>query len=120
METKECLQCNNELKGRSDKKFCDDQCRTAFNNKLKSDTTFMRNVNNALRKNRKILEELIPPEEGKTKASRKRLEEKGFNFSYHTHSYTTKLGAIYYFCYEYGTLQLEGDYFMLVKRKDQF
>ncbi len=118
METKVCLQCGNELKGRIDKKFCDDQCRTAYNNRLKSDTTFMRNVNNTLRKNRKVLEELIPTEENKSKASRRRLEDKGFNFSYHTHTYTTKVGTTYYFCYEYGYLPLENDYYMLVKRSE--
>jgi hypothetical protein len=114
-----CKQCGGDLKGRIDKKYCDDQCRTAYNNQLKSDTTFMRNINNALRKNRKVLQELIPQEEGKSKATRKRLEEKGFSFAYHTHTYTTKVGAVYYFCYEYGYLPLESDYYMLVKRNEE-
>jgi hypothetical protein len=26
MDTKTCLQCGTELRGRIDKKFCDDQC----------------------------------------------------------------------------------------------
>lgn len=78
----------------------------------------MRNVNNLLRKNRKILEHFIPPEETKSKATRKRMEEKGFCFTYHTHTYTTKIGTVYYFCYEYGYLPLENDYFMLVKWMD--
>lgn len=119
METRVCLLCSNELKGRIDKKFCDDQCRTSYNNRLKADTTFMRNVNNLLRKNRRILELLIPTTEGKVKTSRNRLEEKGFNFSYHTHIYNTKVGTTYYFCYEYGYLPLENDYYMLVKRQEE-
>ena len=58
---KNCLTCDKPLKGRSDKKFCDDYCRNNYNNQLKSITTNqMRNVNNALGKNRRILEELIP------------------------------------------------------------
>ncbi|MES2779232.1 MAG: hypothetical protein V4651_04965 [Bacteroidota bacterium] len=115
MKTKTCLQCGSEIKGRIDKKFCDDQCRTTHNNHLKSDNNLMRNINNILRKNRKIIEDFIPPEETKSKSTRKRLEEKGFGFAYHTHTYTTKAGATYYFCYEYGYLPLEHDYFMLVK-----
>lgn len=118
-EDKHCLYCGDKIKGRADKKFCDDQCRTAFNNRLKSDTNFMRNVNNALRKNRKILQDFVDAtENGKCKISAKKLVEKGFNFSYHTHTYITKNGAVYHFCYEYGYLKLENDYYMLVKRND--
>jgi hypothetical protein len=119
MKSKLCLQCGMELKGRADKKFCDDQCRTVFNNHLKTDTLFMRTINHALRRNHKILEELIPPKEGKAKTTRRKLEEKGFSFAYHTHTYTTKAGATYLFYYEYGILPLEGDYFMLVKRDEE-
>jgi len=52
---KKCAECGDEFIGRADKKFCSDQCRSAFNNKLNSDhSQFMRNVNNILRKNRRI------------------------------------------------------------------
>lgn len=119
MENKNCLSCGSKLQGRADKKFCDDQCRTNYNNRLKTDTTHMRNINNTLRKNRKIMEETINPMEGKAKLSRKKLLDKGFNFTYHTHTYTTKAGATYFFCYEYGYLPLDNDYFMLVKRKEE-
>jgi hypothetical protein len=118
METKTCLQCGTELKGRADKKFCDDQCRTAYNNALKVDSDMVKTINNVLRKNRKILEETIPASDGKIKLHRNKLIDKGFSFNYHTHTYTTKAGAIYIFCYEYGYLLLEGDYVMLVKRND--
>jgi hypothetical protein len=118
METKKCLHCGEVLKGRIDKKFCDDLCRTTYNNQLKSDTRLMRNVNNILRKNRRILADLLSPKENKAKASRLRLEEKGFCFTYHTHTFTKRTGTTYYFCYEYGFLPLENDYFMLVKWTD--
>lgn len=118
METRTCMQCGTAIKGRIDKKFCDDQCRSTFNNHQKSDTPFMRNVTSILRKNRRIIESYIPPEERKSKASRKRLEEKGFCFTYHTHTYSTRNGSTYFFCYEYGYLPLENDYFMLVKWSD--
>lgn len=119
METKICVFCGFELKGRADKKFCDDQCRTSYNNRLKNDTTFMRNINNLLRKNRRIMQECIQSRDGKARLGRKKLTEKGFNFSYHTHTYTTKAGATYIFCYEYGYLPLENDFVMLVKRNEE-
>jgi hypothetical protein len=115
MDTRTCLQCGSPVKGRIDKKFCDDQCRTAHNNRLKADTHLMRNINNILRKNRKIIDFLIPPDETKSKATRKRLEEKGFSFSYHTHTHVTKAGTTFYFCYEYGYLPLDHNHYMLVK-----
>ena len=37
MEKRRCLECNEEIIGRSDKKFCDDQCRNAYNNKKGSE-----------------------------------------------------------------------------------
>lgn len=112
-----CLECNETFKGRADKKFCSDSCRNSYNNKLNSDTTnYMRNVNNILRKNRRILETLIPEETAK--ATKAKLLEKGFDFTYITNSYTTKKGATYFFCYEYGYLPIENDFYFLVKRKE--
>jgi predicted nucleic acid-binding Zn ribbon protein len=112
-----CPECGYEIIGRTDKKFCSDQCRNTYNNRLKQDVNnYMRNVNNILRKNRRILSELNP--HGKSKAHRTKMIEKGFNFDYYTNTYTTKAGNIYYFCYEYGYLPIEDDYFALVMKQD--
>ncbi len=111
-----CAECEDVFHGRSDKKFCSDLCRNAYNNKLNSDTNnLVRNVNNILRKNRRVIEELLPEETAKV--SQQKLIDKGFNFAYHTHTTTTKTGKTYLFCYEYGYLPLEGNYYLLVKRK---
>lgn len=110
-----CLECNEPMVGRSDKKFCSDYCRNAYNNRQNSDSNnLVRNINNTLRKNRRILEKLNPNE--KTKTSRDTMLSLGFNFNYHTHLYTTKTGSSYLFCYEYGYLMLENDEVLIVKR----
>jgi hypothetical protein len=115
-----CLACNKTVKGRADKKFCDDYCRNAYNNLLKADSSkLMTNINNALKKNRRILEDLLPDTEDMTKANREKLLGKGFNFKYSTHTYTNKKGNTYFFCYEYGYLPLEHDWFLIVKRKEE-
>jgi hypothetical protein len=112
-----CLECGDELMGRSDKKFCNDQCRTVYNQKLNGDAAeLIRNINNQLRKNRAILSKLNP--EGKTSVRKSVLEKKGFNFKLFTSTYTTKEKRTYYFVYDQGYLQLENDYFMLVLNKD--
>jgi|SRR5690606_30906234 len=112
---KSCLECDEKIVGREDKKFCSDHCRNAYNNKINKDqTNLVRNINNRLRKNYRILKELNPAE--KTKTSRSKLVAKGFSFEYFTSIYTTKSGTVYYFVYDQGYLPLEGDYFALVKR----
>jgi len=116
MDKRKCLECKELIIGRSDKKFCSDQCRNVFNNKLNSDSTnLVRNINNALRKNRRILQELNPTDKAKT--HKDKLLEKGFNFNYFTSIYTTKKGSTYFFCYEYGYLPLEENYYFLVINK---
>jgi hypothetical protein len=120
METKKCLACEKVIKGRSDKKFCDDYCRNNYNNQLKGDTNnTIRNINNALRKNRRILEELLPETEKMVKANREKLLQLDFQFKYITHQYTNSKGNIYNFCYEYGYLALENKWFLIVKRKEE-
>jgi hypothetical protein len=115
-EEKVCLDCGAALHGRADKKFCNDLCRNNYNNQLNSSSyNFVRNVNNILRRNRRIMEELNPG--GKTKTTRKKMALKGFDFDYHTRTYQTQNGKTYYFCYEYGYLPLDGDEVLLVKRE---
>jgi hypothetical protein len=118
MDTRKCLNCGDTLKGRSDKKFCDDQCRTSFNNHLNIDASVvLKSINSILKKNRKILHELLSSAtDGKIKVSEKKLHDRSFNFNYHTNIYKTRTGAVYYFCYEYGYLLLENNFYMLVKR----
>ncbi len=117
MEKPTCLECGYEIIGRSDKKFCSDQCRNTYNNRLKKDANnFVRNVNGVLRKNRRILAELNP--DGKAKVPFQKLKDKGFNFDYFTNMYRTKAGKTYFYCYEYGYLPIENDYYFLVLKQD--
>jgi hypothetical protein len=116
MEKRTCIDCGETFNGRVDKKFCSDLCRNSHNNKINSDSTnFVRNITNILRKNRRIIESLLPEETAKV--SQQKLIDKGFNFNYHTNISITKTGKNYVFCYEYGYLPIEGNYYLLVKRK---
>ena len=111
-----CLDCGILVKGRADKKFCDDHCRSNYNNKLKSELSpTIKKINAALKQNRDILEKLNP--EGKTKISKVKLLKAGFDSQYHTHQYQTQNGNTYIFCYEYGYLILENEEILLVKRE---
>lgn len=113
---KTCLECAEKIVGREDKKFCSDSCRNAYNNKINKDSNnYMRNINNKLRKNYRILSELNT--EGKSKTTREKMINKGFDFDFFTNILQTKTGNTYYFLYDQGYRSLDNDYFMLVKKE---
>lgn len=117
MAERKCLECGDKLRGRVDQKFCCDQCRNTYNNRLNSDSNILvRRVNAILRKNRRILKELNPS--GKVTVDTMRLAEMGFNFHYYTNIYKTRTGSAYYFCYDQGYMKLENDKYMLVQKQD--
>ena len=114
---KQCPECGEEFLGRADKRFCSAGCRSAFHNRQNSDqTNFIRNINNILRKNRRILESIN--QGGKVTIHRDKLLEEGFKFSYFTNEYRTKSGNIYRFCYDQGYTERDNGYLTLVVRQE--
>jgi hypothetical protein len=121
-DIKNCLSCNKPLKGRIDKKFCDDYCRNNYNNLQKSKSShssYVRNISNTLLKNRKILETILTPSKQTANCTREKLVQEGFIFKYYTHTYTNKNREVYYFCFDYGYRQLENNWYMIVRRKEE-
>lgn len=92
-------------------------CRNSYNNKQNSDTNnYVRNINNCLRKNRRILEETLVGE--KVTVPRQKLLDKGFHFGFSTHQIVTGNRHTYTFCYEFGYLPIEDkDLILIVRRK---
>lgn len=116
MKERICLECGEELRGRIDKKFCSDYCRNTYNNKVnKESKNLIRNINNRLRKNHKILSELNST--GKTKVTRSKLYDKGYDFQFFTSVYKTKKGSVYYYVYDQGFLPLDNDWFLLIRKE---
>lgn len=78
-----CLECQEVLHGRSDKKFCGDYCRNSHNNKLNSETNkTIRKINKRLKKNYTILKNnYINKQKVHTKTE---LINLGFDFNYIT------------------------------------
>ncbi len=116
-QKRSCLECGTPIVGRIDKKFCSDYCRNAYNNKLNKDSkNLVRNINNRLRKNYRILDS-YSLKDGKTRTTKTRLLDKGFDFEFITNLYTTKKGTTYFFVYDLGYLPLDNDFYMIVKRE---
>jgi len=118
-EGKICLNCQKPIRGRADKKFCDDYCRNQYNNHLKSaSNNCIRNINHALKKNRNILQNLLAEQET-CRVTREKLLVSGFLFQYHTHTLSTRnRNNRYSFCYDYGYLSLDDGQFLIVKKRN--
>jgi hypothetical protein len=111
-----CLDCQKPIRGRADKKFCNDFCRAAFNNSRKTDgRESIKEINLILKRNRNILKEKTA--NGDRKLKREVLLRNGFNFDFHTHLYTTEHGDTYFFCYEHGYLGLNNEEVLVMKQE---
>ena len=112
-----CLNCGEKVIGRSDKKFCSDQCRSAYyNQNNQEENSFVRGVVNILKKNRRILAALNP--NGKARVRQSELLQQGFDFKYVTNIYKTKTGNEYFFCFDQGYLKIDDEYYALVVRQE--
>jgi predicted nucleic acid-binding Zn ribbon protein len=82
---KVCLDCEQPIQGRSDKKFCDDNCRTNFHNQQKQEEEkTIRQINSILKRNRSILIRLSGM--NNVVVDKKCFIEANFNFHFCTHT----------------------------------
>jgi len=111
-----CKYCNKPLTGRSDKRFCDSQCRITYHNSHKNNKeVFIRVINKKLRKNRSILKFASP--RGKTTVEKSFLLRLGFNFSFYTNHFISKSGNTYTLCYDYGYMEIDNDKVLIINRQ---
>lgn len=97
-----CISCNNRIKGRLDKKFCSDQCRSRYNYVSKTALVIssFNDVDRILKNNRAILNTLY--RKGKRKVSKLLLVSKGFDFEYYTNIRQAGMKNLCFFCYDIG------------------
>jgi predicted metal-dependent RNase len=116
-EVRKCGYCDERIRGRSDKKFCNDVCRNAFNNRVNGElNASIRSINSKLKKNRRVLESLLPKNVPFIQLKTQTLLQKGFLMNYFTHTLQSPKGSIYFFCYDYGYTS-KGEDVVLVKKK---
>ena len=93
-----CLRCGKPLKGRSDKKFCNDDCRTDYHNdRRRAREKELRAVNRILSNNWKILSAQL--REGHRDVPAGDLSARNFNFDIYTASRLLFPGRRIYWCY---------------------
>lgn len=116
-----CLYCDKVLTGRTDKRYCDLHCKSAYQYQKQrlQPERFYNKVDNQLRLNRKLLKEYNKA--GKSIIRTKLLFDLGFDPNFFTHYWKNQKGDVYLFVYEYGFLKKnEGgkDKYVLVTWQD--
>ncbi|MDD2594875.1 MAG: hypothetical protein PHD11_03535 [Bacteroidales bacterium] len=95
-----CPECGSKVVGRRDKIFCSDMCRNYYHNKVRyRKESPIRNINNILMRNRRILESYSL--KGLNALSVTALNEDLFNFDYCTSTEMHRFGRRCYYCYDY-------------------
>jgi DNA-directed RNA polymerase subunit M/transcription elongation factor TFIIS len=109
-----CPDCGGRVVGRTDKKFCSNECKNSYHNKEKCiENKSIKEVNRILTRNRKILLSCVNSK--KRQISENYLAARGFNFSFFTHQNRSSDGELAHFCYEVGYQRDEGRSLRLLK-----
>ena len=99
-----CPVCGSSVKGRSDKKFCSEKCKSIEQYEQRQKTeAFYLEVERQLRINRKLLKKYN--RSGYTVIRKNKLLEEGFVPKFFTHYWKNQKGDVYLFVYEYGFLE---------------
>lgn len=100
-----CLNCQSELHGRVDKKYCSEYCKSNFNYELKKNkaVSLFKSIDQQLKLNRRLLRDFNKA--GKSTVRAEKIVAAGFNPKYFTHYWKNKKGDVYLFCYEFGFLK---------------
>ncbi len=117
--TRTCRACSDVIRGRSDKRFCDDLCRNKYHNQtrkrpaLSDDARFIQRV---LTRNHRSLCTLL---RGRSKClvHRDALIRIGFVFGVHSHRQLDRSGVESIYCLDYGYRFLDDNRVLVFKYK---
>jgi hypothetical protein len=115
-QSKSCLQCNRVIRGRFDKKFCDDTCRNTYHlaKHRALETPVVKNINSTLKHNRNILLTIAPAQKNYIVIKAIELIRMGYNFHYHTHY--TQLGKnTLVCCFDVGFIELKNHVLIILR-----
>jgi len=111
---KTCQERGTSIRGRADKKFCSDQCRsTYFHRARPEEYTYVKRINAILRKNWRILCEY--PASAKKPIHATELRLQGFDFGHFTSCDIDKDGLRRYYCYNKAYIELEDNVYLVIR-----
>jgi hypothetical protein len=114
---KQCLHCAQEIRGRSDKKFCSLACKNGYTAATRRDTRdAVAEIDAFLHRNREILAMLMG-DASKIELDRLVLTRTGFKYEYHTGTYLNKEGKLYRLVYDYAWMDFSDQKILVVRKK---
>lgn len=118
---RQCPVCNTRFKGRKDKRYCCEDCRSAYNRSQRAASdAVLTEALSVLRINRGILKKLWA---GKTTlVSREGLEALGFDASVYSSVHVNSRNFTYYFVADFGfrPMNTQGTDMALIIRREPF
>ena len=118
MNSKTCKICKKPVKGRSDKVFCSEKCKSYYHRKLREVTKKgTEKTDRILHRNRSILLEIMGKNATQKKVPRDLLDKKKFNIRYMTGFFENAQGKRYHIVYDFAWMEFsDGD--ILIKRRN--
>lgn len=112
----ECQQCGKPLHGRTDKKYCNLNCKNAYNLALRRNTrNEVAEIDGYLHRNREILATLMG-ESKKEMFDRVLLNRAKFRWEYMTGIYKNKQGKWYHLIYDYAWMEFSDQQILVVRK----
>jgi len=113
---RKCPVCGTDVKGRSDKIYCNVYCKNENHYKVRQKRLeSILPVDDRLHHNYKLLCQYLQGKNRPVKVSKAELTELNFNFDFHTHFITNAKGQIYRCLYNLAWLQLSDNVILVVK-----
>jgi hypothetical protein len=116
-----CCVCGDLITGRPNKKYCSIKCKNLYNNNKNAQenySKYVRSINNALLKNRRILGSLLTEDSSMIRITRDNLHKRGFRFKFFTHTHTTKTGRHFIYCYDLAYMSIDNDWVLVIRKAD--
>lgn len=114
---KKCKICDKVLRGRSDKVFCSIGCKNHYHSQLRFITKQKaKQIDGYLKRNYKILYELLGNRKKQVKVHRNLLIQKGFRPKYHTHYHINSKNKMYHYLYDLAWMEFSDDEILIVKK----
>ncbi len=116
-KTKTCKSCKRKVIGRADKIFCSLKCKNNYHKILREYTAkFTEKIDKILHRNHSILSEVLTTKKKKILVKRIVLEQKKFQFNYHTHLYVNSKEKTYHYLYNTAWMEFSDNEIMITRQ----
>lgn len=118
MRTAKCINCEEDFKGRLNKKFCSSSCKNQYHNERNREkNSILISLNKTLHKNWQILDDMYRVYKS-APVKLDILEAAGFKSSFHTHTFNSPVGEKYIMIYDFGFKKHFDNHVQIVRNEE--